>query len=64
MFLSRPPRESAEALVRLNSGAIWLAIKTVSEGPRPPARIGLQGLGNEEFSIDGWIPAARAGETS
>jgi hypothetical protein len=53
------PRESADALVVLNSGSIWPCIEAVSGGrTRPPGRTALKGLAREELSMHCRIPAA------
>lgn len=58
MVPHRPPRESADALVRLSSGSIWPRIETVSEGPRPPGRTALKAFVHEELSMRCRTPAA------
>jgi hypothetical protein len=58
MLPYRLPRESADALVRLNSGAIWPCIETVSVGTRPRGRTALKGLAHEEISMRCRTPAA------
>jgi hypothetical protein len=55
MLPYRLPRESADALVRLSSGAIWSCIETVSDLVEPA----LKGLA-QQISMYYWrIPAAR-----